>query len=679
MSVIERCGLDEYFLIEPSDLHHHFRDNPFMETVVPHVVNQFSRAIAMPNLVPPVVNVSMAKDYKQRILKCVQNGMHFEPLMTLYLTDITPPEEIYEAKRDGNVVACKLYPAGATTNSDSGVADVSKIYPTLKAMEETGILLLVHGEVVDDDVDVFDREAEFIDRFLRKIVKDFPNLKVVMEHITTKEAVEFVSSCGPNVAATITCHHLLLNRNALLVGGIKPHFYCLPVLKSEYHRQALVKAAISGNPKFFLGTDSAPHTIGTKECCKGKAGCYSAINALELYAETFDAAKSMDKLNGFASIYGPLFYGLKVPPLFENAKTYQRLSPAKPGENVVPDTVVFGNSVSVPFKNGEHLKWKSKLELWKLDESSQACATINKNLWKDLLALDLKLARKKWADYAKELSQTPNAEVFELKSVVNVSENDVRLRIFTPNNVSKESGVVLFVRGGGLVFGDLETHDPICRLLAVSSNSTVIAVDYRSAPEHKYPAAHDDVYAALQWIFKNSNSQSLKFDSKKVILVGESSGCSLVLSACHKWNVEQKNAPALLGQVLWYPTVGIESGSTAALAQSAVSESKRVNLLKMYVEDFDRQNSNPYVQPIYYSSEQLQGMPSASVYVPGFDALCDQQIEFSRKLHSSGVDVQLNLLKSTIHGFAYMFGKIPVARQAIEQSGTWIQNKFSTI
>lgn len=297
-------------IVQPDDWHHHFRDDARLPVVAPLAAAQFGRAIAMPNIVPPVTTTELALKYRELILSSLPEGITMEPLMTLYMTDRTTPEEIQRAKESGIVFAVKLYPAGATTNSDSGVTDIMKLLPTLRAMAAHGILLLVHGEVTDQTVDLFDREAEFIERHLRPLVAAVPELKIVMEHITTKQAVDFVTECGPNVGATITCHHLLYNRNAIFKGGLQPHMYCLPVLKRERHRLALVAAATSGSPKFFLGTDSAPHTSARKEACCGCAGVFTAFCAVELYAEAFAKAGALDKLEGFASFHGPDFYGL---------------------------------------------------------------------------------------------------------------------------------------------------------------------------------------------------------------------------------------------------------------------------------------------------------------------------------------------------------------------------------
>ncbi|HRL97781.1 MAG TPA: dihydroorotase, partial [Comamonas denitrificans] len=296
-------------LTRPDDWHLHVRDGAAMHAVVPHTAAQFARAIIMPNLKPPVTTTAQALAYKARILAAVPAGVPFEPLMTLYLTDNLAPEEIARAKAAG-IVACKLYPAGATTNSDFGVTDLRKIYPVLEAMQREGLLLLVHGEVTSSDIDLFDREAAFIDQQLIPLRRDFPELKIVFEHITTKEAAHYVREADRFVGATITPQHLLFNRNAIFTGGIRPHYYCLPVLKREEHRQALVQVATSGSSKFFLGTDSAPHAAHLKEHASGCAGCYSAHAALELYATAFEAAGALDKLEGFASFHGPDFYGL---------------------------------------------------------------------------------------------------------------------------------------------------------------------------------------------------------------------------------------------------------------------------------------------------------------------------------------------------------------------------------
>src|SRR6476660_8428258 len=296
-------------ITRPDDWHLHVRDGAAMAAVVPHSAAQFGRAIIMPNLKPPVATAAQAVAYRERILAAVPRGSGFQPLMTLYLTDNLPPDEILRAQEAG-VVAVKLYPAGATTNSDAGVTDMRKTYRTLEAMQREGVLLLVHGEVTDPSVDLFDREAVFIEQQLIPLRRDFPGLKIVMEHITTKEAAQYVAGAGVNLGATITAHHLLYNRNAIFTGGIRPHYYCLPVLKRETHRVALVEAATSGSDRFFLGTDSAPHAAHLKEHAVGCAGCYTGLNAMELYAEAFDSVNALDKLEGFASFHGPDFYSL---------------------------------------------------------------------------------------------------------------------------------------------------------------------------------------------------------------------------------------------------------------------------------------------------------------------------------------------------------------------------------
>ena len=338
----------ELTLIRPDDWHLHVRDGAALNVVVPHTAAQFARAIIMPNLKPPVTTAEQALAYKSRILAAVPPGMAFEPLMTLYLTDNLDPAEIARAKAAG-VVACKLYPAGATTNSDAGVTDLRKIYPVLEAMQREGVLLLVHGEVTTSDIDLFDREAVFIERHLMPLRRDFPALKIVMEHITTSEAVHYVSAADSNLAATITVHHLLYNRNAIFTGGIRPHYYCLPVLKRETHRQALVQAAISGDPRFFLGTDSAPHPAHLKEHATGCAGCYTAHAAIEMYAEAFDQAGALDKLEGFASLFGADFYGL---PRNTDRITLRR-------ENwTPPESYAFGEAELKPLRSGESLPWR---------------------------------------------------------------------------------------------------------------------------------------------------------------------------------------------------------------------------------------------------------------------------------------------------------------------------------
>ena len=335
-------------ITRPDDWHLHVRDGAALASVVPHTAAQFGRAIIMPNLRPPVTTTVQALSYKERIAQAVPAAMAFEPLMTLYLTDVTPPDEIARAAEAG-IVALKLYPAGATTNSDAGVTDIRKTYKVLEAMQRAGLKLLVHGEVTDSEIDLFDREAVFIDRVMAPLRKDFPELKVVFEHITTKEAAQYVAEADAHTTATITAHHLLYNRNAIFLGGIRPHYYCLPVLKREVHRQALVQAATSGSPKFFLGTDSAPHPAHLKEHASGCAGCYTALTALELYAEAFEAAGALDKLEGFASFFGADFYGL---PRNSGRVTLRKEA------WTVPDEVAFGETVVKPLRGGEVVHWK---------------------------------------------------------------------------------------------------------------------------------------------------------------------------------------------------------------------------------------------------------------------------------------------------------------------------------
>jgi dihydroorotase len=338
----------EITITRPDDWHLHVRDGAALAAVVPHTARQFGRAIIMPNLKPPVTTATEAAHYRARIRAAVPAGLQFEPLMTLYLTDKLPPEEIERAKAVG-VVACKLYPAGATTNSDAGVTDIRKTYKTLEAMQREGLLLLVHGEVTSPDIDLFDREAVFIEKQLQPLRRDFPELKIVFEHITTKEAAQYVMESGPCTAATITAHHLLYNRNAIFTGGIRPHYYCLPVLKREVHRQALVAAATSGSPKFFLGTDSAPHPAHLKEHATGCAGCYTAHAAIEMYAEAFDAVGALDKLEGFASFHGADFYGL---PRNSGTITLRRESWTP------PESYAFGEAELKPLRSGEALPWR---------------------------------------------------------------------------------------------------------------------------------------------------------------------------------------------------------------------------------------------------------------------------------------------------------------------------------
>lgn len=336
-------------LARPDDWHVHLRDGPALAAVVAATARVFGRAIVMPNLKPPVTSVAAAADYRARILAALPDKARFDPLMTLYLTDNTPPAEIARAKDSGIVHAVKYYPAGATTNSDSGVTSLDRVYPVLAAMERHGMVLSLHGEVTDPDVDMFDRERVFVDTLLARIVRDFPGLKVVLEHITTREAAAFVRAATTPIAATITPQHLLWSRNALFVGGIRPHYYCLPILKRETHREALVAAATSGDPRFFLGTDSAPHARHTKEHACGCAGCYSAPIALELYAEAFEDAHALDRLEGFASRFGADFYGL---PRSGDTVTLERTSWEVPGE------YAFGDDTIVPLRAGERLRWR---------------------------------------------------------------------------------------------------------------------------------------------------------------------------------------------------------------------------------------------------------------------------------------------------------------------------------
>lgn len=339
---------DTLTITRPDDWHLHVRDGAALAAVLPHSAQQFGRALIMPNLRPPVTTAQQALDYRARILEALPAGSRFQPVMSLYLTDKLPPDEIERAAAAG-VRALKLYPAGATTNSDAGVTDIKKTYATLEAMQKHGLLLLVHGEVTDPAVDLFDREAVFIDRVLIPLRRDFPELKIVFEHLTTQEGAHYVRDANRFTAATITAHHLLYNRNAIFTGGIRPHYYCLPVLKRETHRVALVEAATSGSDRFFLGTDSAPHPAHLKEHALGCAGCYTALTAIELYAEAFDHAGALDKLEGFASFHGPDFYGL---PRNTDTVTLRRES------WTVPETVPYGDATLKPLRGGETVAWR---------------------------------------------------------------------------------------------------------------------------------------------------------------------------------------------------------------------------------------------------------------------------------------------------------------------------------
>jgi len=341
--------MDRLTLARPDDWHLHLRDGPSLAAVLGHTARRFARAIVMPNLQPPIRTTQQAVEYRERILAALPAGAAFEPLMTLYLTDDTSPEEITRAKISGRIHGVKLYPAGATTHSDAGVTRLSRCFAALERMEEVGLPLLIHGEVTDPEVDVFDREKAFIDEILGPLVERFQGMKVVLEHVTTRDAVQYVEVTGANVAATITAHHLLLNRNALFLGGLRPHHYCLPVLKREPHREALVEAAISGNPKFFLGTDSAPHARTAKEAACGCAGIYTAHAAMELYATAFEEAGALDRLEGFASRFGAAFYGLP-----ENRGTITLVRESWE----VPSSYGFGAETLVPLRAGETVPWK---------------------------------------------------------------------------------------------------------------------------------------------------------------------------------------------------------------------------------------------------------------------------------------------------------------------------------
>ncbi|MCP4043367.1 MAG: dihydroorotase [Gammaproteobacteria bacterium] len=336
-------------ITRPDDWHLHLRDGAAIKAVVPHTAERFGRAIIMPNLTPPVTDLKQALAYRLRILAALPPDSGFQPLMTLYLTDNTLPAEVVRARESGYVHGIKLYPAGATTNSEAGVTDIRHVYKVLDVMHEIGMPLLVHGEVTDPDVDVFDRERVFIELVLAPLIERFPRLRVVFEHVTTREGVEFVKAAPSTVAATITAHHLWINRNAMFVGGVRPHHYCLPVAKREGHRQALVAAATSGDPKFFLGTDSAPHPRGRKETACGCAGIYTAYSALELYAEAFEQSDALDRLEAFASHHGPDFYGL---PRSRESITLKREAWS------IPDSLPFGGEVLVPFRAGETIKWR---------------------------------------------------------------------------------------------------------------------------------------------------------------------------------------------------------------------------------------------------------------------------------------------------------------------------------
>ncbi|MEC5164149.1 MULTISPECIES: dihydroorotase [unclassified Janthinobacterium] len=347
MSIIETP--QSLTITRPDDWHLHLRDGATMASVLPHSARQFGRAIVMPNLKPPVTTTADAAAYRERILAALPEGMQFEPLMTLYLTNNTAPDEIRRAMDSGFVHAVKLYPAGATTNSDAGVSDLKHCYKTLETMQEVGMPFLVHGEVTDPEIDIFDREAVFIERVMRPLRSDFPALNIVFEHITTKHAAQYVAEADGPIAATITAHHLLYNRNEIFKGGIRPHLYCLPILKREEHRLALMTAATSGDERFFLGTDSAPHAQGAKEAACGCAGCYTALHAMELYAEAFERAGALDKLEAFASFHGPAFYGL---PRNSGSVTLRR------EQWTLPESLALAGDKVIPLNGGERINWK---------------------------------------------------------------------------------------------------------------------------------------------------------------------------------------------------------------------------------------------------------------------------------------------------------------------------------
>ncbi|MBT3039662.1 MAG: dihydroorotase [Candidatus Thiodiazotropha endolucinida] len=336
-------------LIRPDDWHLHLRDDEAMKSVVAHTAERFARAIVMPNLKPPVTTTAMAMAYRDRILSALPHNSDFTPLMTLYMTDRLTSDEVIAAKKSEVIKGIKLYPAGATTHSDAGVTDIRKLYPVLETMQREGLPLLIHAEVTDPDVDIFDREQVFIDRHLRPLTRDFPALPMVFEHITTRQAVDFVRANEGTVGATITVQHLLYNRNAMLVGGIRPHYYCLPILKRESHQSALIEAATSGESHFFLGTDSAPHPQHAKECACGCAGCYTAHAAIELYAEIFERANALDRLEGFASLFGPDFYGLP--------RNRDTITLAKKKWSI-PESYQFGQDRVVPLGSGESVNWQ---------------------------------------------------------------------------------------------------------------------------------------------------------------------------------------------------------------------------------------------------------------------------------------------------------------------------------
>eukprot|EP00475_Leptophrys_vorax_P029105 TRINITY_DN4248_c0_g1_i1.p1 TRINITY_DN4248_c0_g1~~TRINITY_DN4248_c0_g1_i1.p1 ORF type:complete len:691 (-),score=175.94 TRINITY_DN4248_c0_g1_i1:2106-4178(-) len=669
------AGSDAVWVWDPVDLHHHFRDGAAMHSVVRDAAKQFGAVLAMPNLVPPVATVSEALAYRQSILDAIeaQHLPKMTPLMTLYLTDNTDPQDLLtnntkQSPSEGAIVACKLYPAGATTNSHNGVTDVRKIYPVLQVMEKLDILLLIHAEVTDPKVDIFAREEAFISTVVAQVVQDFPNLKVVLEHATTEYAVEFVKRASDKVAASITAHHLLLNRNALFEGGFRPHHYCLPVLKSERDRLALVGAVVSGNPKFFLGTDSAPHTRNAKECCKGKAGCYTAHNALEFYAETFDAAGALSRLPAFASVFGPRFYGFKANPSYSQAR-YVRILTRSGAPRTVPEEIQFGDSVVVPLRSGEKVSFDLFGKSFQMDSHMLQALEKRKNAlkWSDA---PVDVSRKNWNELVirqSSLSKLP--EAFKVENLTATSKlgvsTPVRYYLGTPD--ASPRSIIVYFHSGALLFGNIDTHDVLARTLSLNSEHPLISVDYRLCPENSFQDCLDDAHNVVEWLTSSFSP------SAKLILAADSSGAQLALSA-NRYLRHSGRGEVVVQTILWYPSIGISEPplvwdpSYAAdrqwikeqvFAKAAPSGSNLLEELKLLYE------------PIKAPDSDFNGLAPTLVVACAFDPGCPYQVEFGRKLARAGVSTRLWIFGG-LHGALFQYSAIPSSAQLVERSAEFL-------
>jgi dihydroorotase len=657
---------------DPVDLHHHFRDGVAMQSVVRDTARQFSAALAMPNLVPPVATVSEAMVYRENILKAIeeQNLPKMTPLMTLYLRDNTDPQDLLKnndksSPIEGKIVACKLYPAGATTNSHNGVTDVKKIYPVLEVMQQLGILLLIHAEVTDPQVDIFEREREFIATVVEQVVRDFPNLKVVLEHATTEYAVDFVMKASDNVAASITAHHLLLNRNALFEGGMRPHHYCLPVLKSERDRQALARAVTSGNPKFFLGTDSAPHAKNMKECCKGKAGCYTAHNALELYAETFYTAGVLDKLRAFSSTFGPRFYGFgSIPahPFHREIRILRRLEKPK----TVPETLDFGDNVVVPLRSGETVDFDFSLLSFHMDDEMKVSERAKQApKWNEQT---VEVSRQNWNDIVvrqSALSSIPEVAQIETLQATSKLGVNTTVRVYSPT-IDSAGPIVVYFHSGALMFGSVETHDNVCRLLASKSMLSVVSVDYKLCPENNFEACLDDAFNVVEWLTTVHKPDS------KLILTGDSSGALLAIAA-NRYLLKQNKGNFVLHSVYWYPSVGI---STTPL----VWDPKYIAGRKwVKSQAFSKPSKTPqaelenYYEPINAPDEDFKDFGPTLVVACAFDEGCPYQVDFARKLSRAGVSTKLWVFAG-LHGALFQCGEIPSSLKLMDESARFLSS-----